>query len=546
MGHVVLLLWGARMVQTGVVRAFGSDLRRLLGRGLTNRFVALLSGVFVTALLQSSTATALMVTSFAADGLVALVPGLAVMLGANVGTALIVKALTFDVSWASPFLLTVGYIVFKRGGREGARQARLQNVGRVGMGLGLMLLALRLLVEAMQPAEAAPVLRALLSALTAEPVLDILLAGALTFAAHSSVAVMLMIVPLAAAGVVTPVAAFALVLGANLGSTIPPVLAAGADPVARRLPVGNLAFRAVFGLIALPLLPVLADLFAALTPYTGVQVVDFHIAFNVVLAVVLILLLDPAARLLTRLLPAAAVTDDPSRPLYLAEAALETPYLALANAAREALRMGDRLEAMLHRVLEAITANDRVAIDDTARLGKMLDKLQDAVVTYLTRIPTDDMAARDAGRLRETLDFVVNIGHAGNIVQRNLTELARRKSKRQLSLAAADQADLITLQAMVVDDLRLALSTFLAEDRRGARELVDAKRRLSEHERAATRDHLARLAPGQPDALETSALHLAALRDFKRINSHLSAIGYTVLEQTPDGAEPPAQAIEAG
>ncbi len=539
-GHVVLLLWGARMVQTGIVRAFGSDLRRLLGMGLRNRIAALLAGVGVTALLQSSTATALMVTSFAAGGLVALVPGLAVMLGANIGTALIVKLLTFDVSWASPMLLTAGYIAFKRGGREGAKHARMQNIGRVGMGLGLMLLALHLLVEAMQPAEAAPLLRALLAAMTAEPLLDIILATALTFAAHSSVAVMLMIVPLAAAGVVTPVAAFALVLGANLGSTIPPVLAAGADPVARRLPVGNLAFRAIGCVVALPLLPAMAGWFEALTPFPGAQAVDFHIAFNLVLALLLIGLLDPAAALLVRLLPAAPVADDPARPLYLSEAAFETPYLALANAARETLRMGDLVEAMLTRFLDGLTTNDRAAIDEVVRLGKALDRLQDAVKTYLTRIPADEMADQDTKRLREILDFAVNLGHAGDIVERSLAETARRKAKRQLQFGPADAADLAAFHARVLADLRLALSTFMAEDARGARELVDAKRRLSELERAATRDHLARLAPDRPDALETSSLHLGVLRDLKRINSHLSAIGYLVLEQSP--AEPDMEA----
>ena len=544
-GHVVLLLWGARMVQTGIVRAFGSDLRRLLGLGLRNRFAALLAGIGVTALLQSSMATALMVTSFAAGGLVALVPGMAVMLGANIGTALIVKVLTFDVSWASPILLTAGYAAFKRGGREGAKQARVQNIGRVGMGLGLMLLALRLLVEAMQPAEAAPLLRALLRALTAEPVLDIVLAGGLTIAAHSSVAVMLMIVPLAAAGVVTPVAAFALVLGANLGSAIPPVLAAGADPVARRLPLSNLLFRAIGCLLALPFLPRLAELFAAVTPFPGAQAVDFHIALNVALAVALIGLLDPAAHLLARLLPARPMPDDPARPLHLDDAALETPYLALSNAARETLRMADLVERMLTRFRDGLLANDRPAIEEIGRLGRALDGLQDAVKTYLARLGAEDMADQDAKRRREVLDFAVNLGHAGDIVERSLAELARRKAKRQLSFAAADQADLLAFHGHVIDDLRLAVSTFMEEDPRGARELVNAKRRLSELERSATRDHLARLAPAQSagartDALETSSLHLATLRDLKRINSHLAAIGYTVLEQVP--AEPEAEA----
>ncbi len=534
-GHIVLLLWGARMVQTGIVRAFGSSLRRLLGAGLNNRARAVLAGIAVTALLQSSTATALMMTSFAAGGLVAPVPGLAVMLGANIGTALIVKLLTFDTSWISPVLLTLGYIGFKRGGRVGAgkrvKSGRLQNIGRVGMGLGLMLLALRLMTEAMQPAEAAPLLHQLLEALTDEPLLDVALAALLTFATHSSVAVVLMIVPLAATGVVTPVAAFALVLGANLGSSIPPVLAAGPDPTARRLPIGNMAFRAIGCLVALPLLHPIAALMARLTPFPAAQAVNFHIFFNVVLALVLIGLLDPAARLLARLLPTIAAPEDAGRPLYLSEDALETPYLALSNAARETLRMGDVLETMLRRFLDGLASGDRGASDEVVRLGKGLDRLQDAVKTYLPRIAADDMAASDATRLQEILDFAVNLGHAGDIVERSLVELARRRAKQQLSFTAADRADLAAFHARVIDDLRLSLSTFMAEDPRGARQLLDAKRRLSELERSLTREHLARLSPANPGALESSTLHLAALRDLKRVNSHLSAIGYAVLEQ---------------
>ncbi len=536
-GHVVLLLWGARMVQTGIVRAFGSDLRRLLGKGLRNPFLALAAGIGVTALLQSSTATALMVTSFAAGGLVSLVPGLAVMLGANIGTALVVKALTFDLAWLSPVALTAGYIAFKRGGREGAKNGRLQNLGRVGMGLGLMLLALHMLVEAMQPAEAAPLLRALMQSLTAEPVFDIALAALLTFAAHSSVAVMLMIVPMAASGVVTPAAAFALVLGANLGSTIPPLIAAGSDPVARRLPLGNLLFRAIGCLAALPFLPALATQFARITPWPGAQAVDFHIAFNVVLAIPLVFLLQPAAALLTRLLPAAPVADDPGRPLYLQETAVETPYLALSNAAREALRMGDFVETMMRRYLDVITSGDRAAAEEAMRLGKPLDRLQDAIKTYLTRIPADDLAEQDRKRMRVILEFVVNLGHAGDILESSIGQIARRKAKQHFTPTAADQADLTAFHATLLEDMALALSTFIAEDPRGAHTLVAAKRRMSEQERVVTRDHLARLESERPGALEASALHLAALRDLKRINSHLAAVGYAVLEQAPSPSE---------
>jgi Na/Pi-cotransporter len=216
-GYVVLLLWGMHMVQTGVVRAFGSNLRRMIGRTLRNRFAAIGAGLVVTMLLQSSTATAMMTTSLAAEGMLALSPALAVMLGANIGTALIVKALSFDVSWVAPLLLIAGYVAFWRG-----RRGIAHDLGRVGIGLGLMLLALHQLVATIEPVQTAPVLGALLGALTREPLLDLAFAALLTWAAHSSVAVMLLLASLAGANVITPVAAIALVLGANLGGTIPP------------------------------------------------------------------------------------------------------------------------------------------------------------------------------------------------------------------------------------------------------------------------------------------------------------------------------------
>ena len=161
MGGVALLLWGLHMVRSGIMRAFGSELRRLLSVALRNRVSALLAGSGVTAVLQSSTATGLLMTSFAARGLVALVPGLAVMLGANIGTTLIVQALSFDVSAAAPILFLTGLFAFNIGGRT-----RTRDLGRVAIGLGLMFLSLHILMDTLAPAENAPGVRAILTAIT--------------------------------------------------------------------------------------------------------------------------------------------------------------------------------------------------------------------------------------------------------------------------------------------------------------------------------------------------------------------------------------------
>src|SRR5277367_3841338 len=246
-GSVALLLWGAHMVQTGVQRAFGARLRGLLSSALRNRFQAFLAGIGVTAILQSSTATGLMVTGFAAGGLVDLVPALAVMLGANVGTTLIVQVLSFDVAEVAPALILIGVLMFRRA------SAGPRDFGRVLIGLGLVLMALHQFVDLLLPYENLPSLRLLLGAVSTQPVLDVILAAGLTWAAHSSVAVVLLTMSFASKGVVPPDAAFALVLGANLGTAINPVLEGGTgdDPSARRLPLGNLINRAIGVVVAL-------------------------------------------------------------------------------------------------------------------------------------------------------------------------------------------------------------------------------------------------------------------------------------------------------
>jgi phosphate:Na+ symporter len=525
-GYVVLLLWGMRMVQSGVVRAFGSNLRRIIGRTLRNRFAAVGAGLIVTALLQSSTATAMMTTSLAADGMVALMPALAVMLGANVGTALIVKALSFDVSWVSPLLVIAGYIAFRHG-----RKGVIHDLGRVGIGLGLMLLSLHLLVLTIEPVQTAPVLGQLLSALTREPLLDLALAGLMTWAAHSSVAIMLLLISLAAGNVITPVAAVALVLGANLGSTIPPLLEAPrADPAARRLPLGNCAIRAFGCIVALPFSHQIAEALWQSNPDPAATIVNFHIAFNLALAILFVGLLDPLAGLLTRIIPdKPPKPGDPAQPLYLEEDTLDTPYLALTNASREALRMLDLVDAMLRLLMKAVTQSDQDALREVVRNGKALDRLQDALKAYLTQLGTDGLSESDSDRHALVLGLVVNLGHAGDIIERSLADAASRKIKRGLALDKEDEADLITFQARVLDDLKLAAATFMTSDLRSAQQLLEAKRQLNAMERAAGREHLARLETNQPGGLEASTLYLAILRDLRRLNSHIAAIAYDVL-----------------
>ncbi len=321
-GSIALLLWGVHMVQTGVQRGFGPNLRHVMGAALSNRVKAFAAGLGITALLQSSTATGLMTASFVSGGFVALVPALAVMLGANVGTTLIVQVLSFDISRVAPAFVLIGVMMFRKGALS-----RTRDFGRSLIGLGLMLLALGRLLEIVTPYEDVPSLRLLLGMIATTPLLDVLLAAGLTWAAHSSVAVVLIVMSFAAKGVIPPISAFALVLGANLGTAINPVLEGvhGRDAAARQLSIGNLLNRVIGCVVALPLLGTIGRFVVVWEPDIAREVADFHTAFNLLTALVFFPALKPYARLLERVLPAPATSIDPSQPLYLDATALETP-----------------------------------------------------------------------------------------------------------------------------------------------------------------------------------------------------------------------------
>jgi len=527
MGGVALLLWGLHMVLSGVLRAVGPDLRRLLGKALGNRFSAFAAGLGLTALLQSSTAAGLMTASLCAEGVVGLVPALAIMLGANVGTTLIVQALSFDISAAAPVLLVIGVVTFRAADNSLARA-----LGRVGIGLGLILLALHVLLDTLAPAEQAPAVQALLKSITNDPVLCILIAAALTWAAHSSVAVVLLVMSLAYSQFVTPEAALALVLGANLGSAINPLIESGTrgDPASRRLPVGNILNRLVGILVVLPFLDPIAREMAALQPHPAKMTAEFHMLFNIALAAIFIGPLNGVAWLLERLLPERKQPADPYAPRHLDEAALPTPPLALANAARETLRMGDLVETMLRNVMTALLDNDRKLVADVSRLDNAVDRLNEAIKLYITKLTRDALDDRDGRRAMEIISFTINLEHIGDIVDKNLCELAAKKIKKRYQFSAEGAAELTSFHKQVLDSLQAAFGIFMTGDVEAARKLLRQKSELRQAELAAADRHFERLREGRPETLETTSLHLDILSDLKRIHSHICSVAYPVLE----------------
>ena len=524
---VALLIWGTHLVRTGILRVFGANLRQLIAHSVSSRFTAVLSGIGVTAVVQSSTATALIVSSFGGQGLVGLPAALAVMLGADVGTSVMAVVFSMDLSWLSPLFIFVGVVLF-----ISRKDTAVGRVGRVLIGLGLMLLALRLITESTTVLTQSPTVRTLLGALTSDLLLEIFTGAALAIVAYSSLATVLLTAALAGSGGIPADVALGLVLGANLGSGVLAVLTTmKANVQTRQVPLGNLFFKIIGVVIMTPLTGLWLQHVRPYVPETAALVVLFHLAFNVVVGIVCIGLTGTVARTVQRLLPtektqAAAGT----RPQHLDPSALATPSLAISCAAREALHQADVVESMLLGLQKVIQTDDLQLAEDLRKLDDEVDGLYSAIKYYMTKISREALDEREGRRWADIISFTINMEQIGDIIERVLIDIEDKKIKKGRQFSEAGMEEINELHARLIDNLRLAMSVFLNGSVRDAQKLLEEKARFRDLEHAYSATHLARLSDNTVPSIETSSLHIDLISELKRINSLLCSVAYPILE----------------
>ena len=522
---IALLVWGTQIVRTGILRVFGENLRQWLAAGMRSRPRSVIAGLAVTSLIQSSTATGLIVASFLGRSLVTLSAALAVMLGADVGTSLMAAVFSFDLSWLSPLLIFGGVVMFIS--REKTNAGRL---GRVAIGLGLMLLSLQLIFASTRPLTDSPAVRALLAALPNDMLLNILVGATLTVLSYSSLAIVLLTAALAGSGIVPVGVALGVVLGANVGSGVLAVLlTAKASLAERRLPIGNLVFKLIGCLLMIPLLPAVLPWLQRGGAELQQQIVLFHLGFNVTMALSFIGLTGPAARALQRWLadPPAPASQ---RHKHLDPSALDTPSLAISCAAREALHQADVVETMLRGIVPVLRDNDLPLAERLRRMDDTVDELYTDIKLYLTQISREALSEEESRRWPDVVAFTINMEQIGDIIERVLQDIEDKKIRPNRRLSDAGFAEVCHLHERLLANLRLAMSVFLDGNVRDARRLLEEKARFRDLQFEYAANHLTRLQDNTPQSIETSSLHLDLISDLKRINSHLCSIAYPILE----------------
>lgn len=539
---VALLLWATRLVKTGMMRAFGEKLRRIIVRATSNRVVACLSGAGVAAALQSSTASSLLVTSFAERGFLSLGMTLAVLLGTNIGTTFVVQVFSFDVSAVMPLLMIGGVALFMT-----FQDARLRNVGRCLIGLSLMILSLELVTQVAAPIRASDILLLIFKRLGTELALSLFIGAALAWLAHSSVAILLLIMSLAGAGVMDLPLALALTLGANIGSGLAPLgLSLRSSIEARRALIGNLATRIIGAFLVLPFLAWLAPWLTSWEADPARAVANFHTVFNIGLALLFLPLADLTARGLLRLVPDAKREVSERSLALLDEADFERPAVALAAASREVMRLAELVETMLRESIHTFEEMDDSRRKQISSLDQRVDELQENIKLYLTRLTRNPLAEDVSRKAFDLILFTTNLEHVGDILDKTLLAVAAKKQRLQVKFSEEGWRDIKAMHQEVVEQMRLAVAVFLTQDVEMARRLVAGKDRIRVFERSAAESHLQRLRAGTLASIETSSLHLDIIRDLKRIVAHLTTVAYPILEASGELSTSRLRSQDAG
>ncbi|MDB5741997.1 MAG: Na/Pi-cotransporter II-related protein [Polaromonas sp.] len=523
---IALLVWGTHLVRTGILRVFGANLRRILARSISNRYTAAISGIGVTALVQSSTATSLIVSSFVGQGLVALPLALAVMLGADIGTSLMAVVFSFDLSWLSPLCIFTGVVLFIARPETG-----IGRFGRVLIGLGLMLLALRLVRESTEVLTQSPAIKVVLGSLGSDLLLEITLGAFLAVVSYSSLALVLLTATLVSTGVIPIDVALGLVLGANLGSGLLAVITTARSAIeVRQVPMGNLIFKTLGIIVAAPFIGLWLRYARPYVADPASVVVLFHLTFNLLVGLVFIGSTQVIARWVEKLLPKPDKGRINGRQHHLDPSALATPSLAISCAAREALHQADVVETMLRGMLEVISKDDLRLAGDLRKMDDTVDELYSSIKYYLTKISREALDEEESRRWTDIISFTINMEQIGDIIERVLIDIEDKKIKPGRHFSLAGMAEITELHERLRDNLRLGMSVFLNGNVRDAQKLLEEKARFRDLERAYASSHLSRLSANTLQSQETSSLHIDLISDLKRINSHICSIAYPILD----------------
>jgi len=525
-GGVLLLLYGIKLLNDGLQNAAGSRIRSLVRSLTSNRFSAVGAGAFLTGLIQSSSATSVMLVGFVSAGLMTFRQTLAVILGADIGATLTVQLIAFHVYDYAVLLIGVGlsFTLF-------TKNTLYRNIGQGVLGFGFVFLSLKIMIEAMLPLQGNELFRSVFIALTGTPFIGILLSAAVTALIHSSAATMGIALALATSGLIPLQSALYIILGANIGTCATALIASLRSPAeARRVAWAHVLFK-VFGvLLFLPLLPWYQGMVEQTAPDVMRQIANANTLFNVIMAVVFLPFLGLFAKLLVMLVPEKA-EEKKFGPMYLDDHVLGTPSLALGQATREALRASDIVREMLTEMIRGLRSDDPAIVEDIKRKDNLVDLLDRQIRLYIARLSSSNLTESQSRRVMTVLEVTRDLENIGDIIDRNIMPIALKRITKGFVFSQEGMTEIVSFHKKTIENFDFAIAAFANHDRELAERVLRNKEELGLLERELVQAHLERLRKGLRESIETSHIHLDIIGNIARINSLITHIIYPIVEE---------------
>ena len=524
LGGTALLLYGVRLVGEGLQRAAGTRLRHALSTLTGDRFRALLVGAGVTAVLQSSSATTVMLVGFTSAGLLSLRQTIGVILGADIGTTVTVQLLAFNLLGFAPLVVFLGWLVYT------AFSGTAKYVGQAVLGFGFLFLGMKLIADGTAPLKESALFGDIFQALVAQPLILFLVAAVFSAVVRSSAATLGIALSFATAGLMNLDGAMPMIFGANVGTAATALVAAvGANAEARRVAAAHAIFKVVGVLIFLPFSVLFAELVRHTTDDPARQIANAHSLFNLILALLFLPGTRVAADIFTRLIPDSG--RNKAGAMYLNPRVLDTPAVALGQATREVLRLGDVVLQSLRDSIVVFERDDERMMKEIIRRDDLIDRLEEDIKRYVVKLREQSLTEEQSQRESALLFTVVNLEEIGDVIEKDLMELADKKMRGHYRFSAQGWAEIVDLHTKVVENLELAISAVATQDRGIAEKVVRHKSNINLMERRLRQTHMDRLHEGLPETIDTSSIHLDVLAGLKRANSLVAGIAYAVLGQ---------------
>jgi phosphate:Na+ symporter len=525
-GGIMLLLYGMRLVGDGLQKAAGARLRSILLTATSNRIKGVGVGAAITALLQSSSATTVMLVGFVGSGLMGLTETMGVILGADIGTTLTVQILAFKVYDYAIFIIGLGVLI-----RFVSTRGTYKHWGQAILGFGFVFLALKILIETFTPVTESPYFGGFVTGLGADPLAGIIIAAVLTAIFHSSAATLGLAITAAHSGLLSLDLAMPIVLGANIGTCATAWISSiGASVDSKRVALAHILFKVLGVLIVLPFLGLFTDVVSLASLDPARQVAYAHTFFNIAIAVIFLPFTGPFTALVKRILP-QRIEVKKFGPRYLDPMVLTSPSLALGQATRETMRLADIVQDMLKSSMQVFKTNDPYLLERLEERDNDVDLLDREIKLYLTKLSRESLTEEQAMRELEILAFANNMENIGDVIDKNLMELAGKKISENLRFSDEGRGEILALHERVVMNFEMGVAAFTTVDFELARRLLDRKAKISRMEREMREAHIKRLHMGLREAIDTSSIHLDVLTNLKRINSYVANIAYPILER---------------